>query len=139
MNTSASYFAVAVIGASVVTLAQGPPGWLNGRQHEFSTWQASHPAVEMRLPALKEKTAALIAAYVPAATSDEKYADLKAQSATLSAAQRTEADRYFASAYQFYELEDYFSAREFFDLGLAIDPAHVKAILHRGEIYRRSA
>ena len=129
--------ALALAGASAIA-AQEPGEWLAARQGQFAAWQSAHPDVESQLAALKARTAALIAAYVPP-TAGPKYGDLTAQSARLTPARRADAQRYFARGREWFALGDYFSAREFFDLGLVIDPANTQATFYRAEIFRLDA
>lgn len=130
--------ALLIAGMTAALAAQNQTDWLVTRQREFATWQAAHRGLETQVRDLKTKTAALIAAHVPP-KAGAKYADLKTRSARMSATQRQQALNYFDSAYRWLDLLDYTSAKEFFDLGLTLDPADVAATYHRGTIFRRDA
>jgi|CXWL01.1.fsa_nt_gi formylglycine-generating enzyme required for sulfatase activity len=94
------------------------------------------PDTEVRIAAYVQQSNALAQAHA-ARPRPEPYADLRARSARLSAAQRVQAQGLFASAFSVWQAGDYAAAEIGFQQGLEIDPSNGPANFYMGDILRR--
>lgn len=107
----------------------------------LSAWPQSaaaqvSPETQAQIAAYIEQSRALAVAY-DARPRPDPYADLRAQSARLTADQRAQAQALFSSAFSVWRAEDYAAAELGFREGLAIDPANGSANFYLGDILRR--
>jgi TolA-binding protein len=120
----------------LATHAQDLSAWQKDRDAKFAAFKAAHPNQDADIAEIKAKTAALIAAYVPPPAPD-KYADLRARSASLTPEQKAQAQGIFATGFKLWQSGDYASAKEAFNEGLTIDPANGMANYYIGDILSR--